>query len=102
MNLEFYSVDKLKKQLSDIIFKYLDKNKWKVCFFGSRVRGDNSDTSDIDIGIDGPDSVPPGIMFQIKEEIETIPTLYSFDIIDFSGVSEKFRGIVKNEAEYVE
>jgi predicted nucleotidyltransferase len=101
MNLEFYPEEKLKEQLSRIIFKYIDKNKWSVFLFGSRVKGNNSPSSDIDIGIEGPESVPPEIMFKIREEIEEIPTLYSFDIVDFNTVTEDFRKKAKKEAEYV-
>ena len=55
MNLEFYSEEKLKQQLKNIVFKYLDKNRWSVFLFGSRVIGNNSPASDIDIGIEGPE-----------------------------------------------
>jgi len=102
MNLEFYSADKLKKQLNRIIFKYLDKNDWTAFFFGSRVKGNNSLSSDIDIGIEGTESVPPEVMYKIKEEIEEIPTLYSFDIIDFNIVSKNFKQKAKKGAEYVQ
>jgi len=101
MNLEFYSAEKLRKQLNRIIFKHLDKNNWTAFFFGSRVEGNNSLSSDIDIGIEGSESVPPEVMFKIKEEIEEIPTLYSFDIVDFNIVSENFKKEAKKGAEYI-
>lgn len=101
MNLEFYSSEKLRKQLNRIIFKYLDKNNWTAFFFGSRIEGRNSLASDIDIGIEGPKSVSPEVMFKIKEEIEEIPTLYSFDIVDFNIVSENFKQKAKKGVEYI-
>ena len=38
-------------------------------------------------------------MFKIKEEIEELPTLYKFDLIDFFDVSEDFK---KEALKYVE
>ncbi len=40
MKIEFYPEEKLKKEVREIISKYLDLNKYRVFFFGSRVRGD--------------------------------------------------------------
>ena len=99
MKIEFYPEDKLKKEILAILRKYLNLEEYKVFFFGSRVRGDNFPRADIDIGILGKKRVAPEIMFQIKEEIEKIPTLYQIDLVDFSQVSEKFK---KEALKYVE
>ncbi|MFH1288819.1 MAG: nucleotidyltransferase domain-containing protein [bacterium] len=53
MNLEHYPAIKLKREIKEIVFRYLDLNFYRVFFFGSRVRGDNFPRADIDIGIDG-------------------------------------------------
>jgi predicted nucleotidyltransferase len=42
---------KLKKDVLKIIGKYLDLKKYKIFFFGLKVKGTNSSRSDIDIGI---------------------------------------------------
>lgn len=99
MKLEYYPEEKLKKEILEIIKKYLDLKDYKVFLFGSRVRGDSFPRSDIDIGILGKKPVPPQIMFKIKEEIEELPTLYKFDLIDFFDVSEDFK---KEALKYVE
>jgi len=39
MKLEFYPAGKLKKEILEIVGKYLDLKKYKVFFFGSRVKG---------------------------------------------------------------
>ncbi|MEK7189472.1 MAG: nucleotidyltransferase domain-containing protein [Patescibacteria group bacterium] len=51
--LEYYPVEKLKKELKDIAAKYLDLKKYHLFFFGSRVTGKGSERSDIDVGIEG-------------------------------------------------
>ena len=101
MKIEFYSEKKLKKEILRIIGRYLDLKKYKVFFFGSRVRGDNFPRADIDIGIEGPKAIPAEVKLNIEEELEKLPTLYKFDLVDFSQVSKDFEKEVKKEIEYV-
>jgi predicted nucleotidyltransferase len=100
MNLEYYTQEKLKKEVLAIVSKYLDTNKYRVFFFGSRVRGDNFAAADIDIGIDGPEEVSGAIKLQIKEDLENIPVLYKFDLVDFKSVSQDFRKEALKSVEY--
>ncbi|MDD5098337.1 MAG: nucleotidyltransferase domain-containing protein [Candidatus Pacebacteria bacterium] len=100
MKIEHYPEEKLKKEVRDVVGKYLDLNKYKVFFFGSRVRGDNFEVSDIDIGIDGGD-ISPEIKMDIVEDIDSLPTLYTFDIVDFNKVSEDFKKEALKNIEYV-
>ena len=101
MQLEHYPVEKLKKEILEIVGKYLDLKEYKVFFFGSRVRGDNFPRADIDIGIKGPKTVPFEVMVRIKEDLENLPTLYRFDVIDFKDVPEKFKKIALKNIEYL-
>lgn len=99
MRLEFYPVEKLKKEILEIIGRYLDLKVYRVFFFGSRVIGKGSERSDIDVGIEGPLPVPPKIMSEIEDEIENLPTLYKIEIVDFSQVPEKFKKVAKEKIE---
>ena len=99
VKLKHYPIKKLKKEIRQIVGKYLDLRKYKIFFFGSRVRGDNFERSDIDIGIEGPQEIPAKIKLEIEEEINQLPTLYKFDIVDFKQVSKKFK---KEALKYVE
>ena len=101
MKIEFYSEKKLKREILIIIGKYLNLKKYKVFFFGSRVRGDNFPRADIDIGIKGPGAIPAEVKLNIEEELEKLPILYKFDLVDFSRVSEDFEKEIKKEIEYV-
>lgn len=55
----------------------------KIILFGSRARGDNFERSDIDIAVEGFHDVMQ--WFDFKEDIENIPTLLMFDIIDLES-----------------
>ena len=91
MKLEHYPVEKLKKQIIEIIKKYLDISKYKIFFFGSRVKGDSFPRADVDIGIEGPSELSASIKLDIAEDLDNLSTLYKFDFVDFSQVSSSFR-----------
>ncbi|MFW6132132.1 MAG: nucleotidyltransferase family protein [Candidatus Aminicenantaceae bacterium] len=91
MKIEFYSEKKLKREILEILARHLDLNDYKVFFFGSRVKETNFPRSDVDIGIEGPDEIPPPKFLAIKEELDNLPTLYSFDLVDFKNVPPDFK-----------
>ena len=101
MRLEHYPLDKLKKELTEIIGGHLDLVKYKVFFFGSRVIGKGNDRSDIDIGIEGPAPIPWQIMLEIREKLEELPTLYKIDVVDFSSVSHDFYEVASSNREFL-
>lgn len=101
MRLEFYPVEKLKKEILEIIKRYLDLYSYQVFFFGSRVIGKGDERSDIDIGIEGDKEIPYGIMARIREDIENLPTLYKIELVDFKKVSADFREVALQHIEFI-
>lgn len=100
MRLEYYSLEKLKREIIAITSKHLDISKYKIFFFGSRVSGKGDEHSDIDIGINGPEEISYEVMARIKEEAENLPTLYKIEIVDFSKVSSDFSKVAIAHQEY--
>ena len=100
MRLEYYTERKLKQEIFAILGRHLDLTEYRVFFFGSRVAGKGTERSDIDVGIEGKLPVPTGVMGDIQEEIETLPTLYKIDLVDFSRVTDTFRSVAKRHVEY--
>lgn len=101
MRLEHYPQKKLEREILEIVGKYLDLKKYKVFFFGSRVSGKGDDRSDIDIGIEGRKKIPDEIKYRIEGEIEAIPVLYKFDIIDFATTDKSFKEVAKQNIEVI-
>ena len=99
MKLEYYSSDKLKEEIRRIVSEYLDMKDYELFFFGSRVTGDSTERSDIDVGIEGPEPVSSAVMFKIQEEVDKIPTLYKIEVVDFKKVSEEFKKVSKAKTE---
>lgn len=99
MRLENYSIEKLKKQVLDILGKYLDLKQRQVFFFGSRVTGAGDNRSDIDIGIEGKEPIPLEILSKIKEDVDQLNILYKIEIVDFTKVDPKFKKVALKHCE---
>ena len=99
MRLEYYSSEKLKKEIIDIVGRYLDLSQNRIFFFGSRVAGKGNERSDIDVGIEGTEEIPWQVMAKIKEDVENLPILYKVDIVDFKKVSPDFYDLATRDIE---
>jgi predicted nucleotidyltransferase len=101
MKIEFYSEEKLKKQIIEIIGKYLDLSSYRVFFFGSRVKKENFPRSDIDIGVEGPEELSAKTKLEIEEGLDNLPTLYNLDLVDFKKVTSEFKREALKHVEYI-
>ena len=101
METKFYPKEKLQQDVLDTIDRYLNLNQYRVFFFGSRVDGKGDERSDIDIGIEGPETIPLGTIVQIKEGLSSLPTLYSFDVVDFRQADDDFKEVAKKHIEEI-
>ena len=78
-------------QLKELVLSSLKDENLKIFLFGSRARGDNYRTSDVDIGF-----IPKGdynkskISF-LKEQIENSNIPYKVQVVNFNNVSEDFK-----------
>ena len=61
--------------------------------FGSRATGLARYNSDWDIGLLSKDMIPGCVMERIRESLDGIRTLHSFDVVDFNKVSDSFRKV---------
>ena len=102
MKLEHYPTEKLKKEILEIIGKYLDLGKYRIFFFGSRVGKNKSDEhSDIDIGIEGLEEISYKTISDIKEDIDNLPVLYKIEVVDFKNISSDFREVALQHTEAI-
>jgi predicted nucleotidyltransferase len=94
-------IEEVKKKVSEIIKDELRSTHFNAFFFGSRVLGTNSKTSDLDVGIEGTTTIPENILRSIKLRCASIPTLYTIDIVDFSLISVEFKKVAKSKVEEI-
>lgn len=82
-------IDDDQQVLIRIIKKHLPMVK--IYLFGSRARGDNSPSSDIDIALDVGRKIDLYELSLIKEEIEESTIPFTVDFIDLYNISEDFK-----------
>lgn len=87
--------EKYKAIIVPIIVKHLPDAK--IILYGSRVRGDFRQGSDIDIALDMGRKIERLVMSKIAGDLEESRLPICFDILDFWGVSESMqKEIVKD------
>lgn len=91
MKLEYISQQELRRLIKNVFDKHLQTGDYRLFFFGSRVKGDNSPRSDIDLGIEGPQKLSSRVKLSIEEELQNLPILYKIDLVDFTNVSDDFK-----------
>jgi predicted nucleotidyltransferase len=64
---------------------------YKAVLFGSWANGTATKTSDVDIGIVGPHPIPLSLMYKIRENMESIPTLRKIELVDLQRTSKSFK-----------
>ena len=83
----------LYKKSEDFLKKILKENLpggSKIFLFGSRAMGEQSKSSDIDIGVMSGE-LDRKMIFKIKEIIDESFVPFKVDIVDFSKVDENFK-----------
>ncbi len=80
----------LRLAIRDAVRPVLDLERYQLFLFGSEASGLAGRTSDIDVGILGAQRVPAAVVQQIRERLETLPTLRPFDVVDLTTVDEAF------------
>ena len=78
------------KEVSRIL-KQLIPAQYGAVLFGSRATGRARPGSDWDIGLIGPEPLGGAVIETIREELDELPTLHSFDVVDLRTVPDTFR-----------
>jgi predicted nucleotidyltransferase len=87
------------KRIVQVIRRYLPDESHRILLFGSWTTLEAAPTSDIDIAIAGATAVDPGVMSEIHEEIDQLPTLRKIQIIDLQHVHDRFRDRVISQGQ---
>ena len=80
-------------KIIETIRRHWHPSRCRIFLFGSRALGTTDPRSDIDIGIESPDKIPLEVLGEIKEELEGLPVLQKFDVVDFSRIDPGFKAI---------
>lgn len=99
MELAHEDANRLSKEIREVVGRYLDLQKYRLFYFGSRVTGTASERSDIDVGIYGDQPVSGAVLTRIREDFDDLRTLYLVEVVDFQRVAPQFREIALRTTE---
>ena len=91
----------LKDKIVSIINERLKLPHYKIFLFGSRVKGEATERSDIDIGIEALEEIPGNIMTEIRWDLDDLPILNKIDVVDFKNVSDDFKEVALQDIEVI-
>lgn len=89
MSSKLLKEPKLKKQILEVIFKYIPRETCAIFLFGSLAQKKAYPSSDIDLGIICDKALKNSILVKIKEGLKEVHTLRDIDIADFSSIQDK-------------
>ena len=69
----------------------------RIVLFGSRATGRAGDRSDWDIGVVGSTPLDGAILERIREALDRLPTLRTFDVVDLSTAAPELRARAMTE-----
>lgn len=81
------------------VYKLLPNLKYKLFIFGSQANREILTNSDIDIGIDAKIPINDKIISKLWNNLDDLPTLYTFDLVDFQTVDERFKRVALKNIE---
>ena len=94
--------DQISKWITDGLERYsVELKGYRIVLFGSRVRGDQRERSDFDLGILGGTPIALSTFYQISDFFDQLPTLYRIDWVDLNRASDSFRSNVLKEAKVI-
>jgi len=76
-----------------------DEPEARAFVFGSRVSGTGTPRSDFDIGVDAGHPLDPRVLVELRESLDELPVLLTFDVVDFACVTPRFREAALEDAE---
>lgn len=71
---------------------------FRAFLFGSRASGRAGPGSDWDVGLLGPEPLRGALVERVREALDGLRTLHSFDVVDLSTVPEGFRDLALRHA----
>jgi len=90
--------NKYLSRLKQLILGELKDEPIQILIFGSRARGDEAKTSDVDIGFIPGKGFNLKTMAHLKNKIEDSRIPYSVEFVNLNAVSENFRKEVLKDA----
>lgn len=93
--------EQIKAMIRSVVAKYLLDKSYKLFIFGSQANKPELIKSDIDVGIDAGEKLDISILANIHIDLEDLPTLYFYDLVDFQNIRESFKNVALKNIEEI-
>jgi len=81
----------LHRAIARVVARHLDPRAHRVWIVGSEATGTALPGSDVDVALEGPAPVDLERLARLRSDLDMLPTLRSFDLVDLRRTSEGFR-----------
>lgn len=85
------------QEIRQLLLKRLEGRRAKIFLFGSMATGQSRHTSDIDLGVFPLETLPVGLLSEIREELDESSIPYRVKLIDLSRVPPQFAARIQKE-----
>ncbi|VAX35781.1 hypothetical protein MNBD_UNCLBAC01-313 [hydrothermal vent metagenome] len=90
--------NKYVQQLKSVVLNTFKNDSVKIVIFGSRARGDQNITSDIDIGLLPKEKIDRNKLINLKEKLEELNIPYHVDLVNLNETEPAFKQEVLKDA----
>lgn len=81
------------EQITAVLQRHLPSAQYHAVLFGSRATGRARPGSDWDIGIIGSQPLRGAVLQAIRDDLDALRTLHSFDVVDLTALPQAFRDV---------
>ncbi|QJA05356.1 nucleotidyltransferase domain-containing protein [Thermosulfurimonas marina] len=85
------------EDLREFLRRFVLGRRVRIYLFGSRARGDSTETSDVDLALEGPPEEVRRLLVELSEICEESCLPQKVDLVDLNLVEESFRQRVRKE-----
>ena len=78
------------EEIKKILWRHLDRKKYRAFVYGSRAVGDSFKWSDVDVGIEGDKPIPMTEWTDIEDDLEQSNIPFMVEVVDFKRVDKDF------------
>jgi predicted nucleotidyltransferase len=87
------------QMVQEVVSKHLETGTYQLFLIGSQAGRQELKRADIDIAIDAGEKMEGATLAKIQGDLEDLPTLYFFDVVDLHRTDEDFKEIALEKAE---
>jgi len=91
---------RLVRELRKLAKKY-QTNGLDLFVFGSFARGDQTPTSDLDLGVEWHEQPDPKIFARLYWDVQALPTIRKIELVDFARTDPTFKRIAAENKLYL-